>query len=43
MKMNLQKRLKRLSRAIVYWLPSDELEKEEGKDKLQRLKSIMLI
>lgn len=29
---------KRLSRAIVYWLPSDELEKEEGKDKLQRLK-----
>lgn len=29
---------KRLSKAIVYWLPSDELEKEEGKEKLQRLK-----
>jgi len=29
---------KRLSKAIVYWLPSDELEREEGKDKLQRLR-----
>jgi len=29
---------KRLSRAIVYWLPSDELEREEGREKLQRLK-----
>ena len=29
---------KRLSKAIVYWLPSDELEKEEGKERLQRLK-----
>jgi hypothetical protein len=29
---------KRMMKAIVYWLPSDELEREEGKEKLQRIK-----
>ena len=29
---------KRLAKSIVYWLPSDELEREEGREKLQRLK-----
>jgi len=29
---------KRMLKSIVYWLPSDELEKEDGKEKLNRLK-----
>jgi len=29
---------KRLSKSIIYWLPSDELETEDGANKLQRLK-----
>lgn len=29
---------KRMIKSIVYWLPSNELEREEGKEKIQRLK-----
>jgi hypothetical protein len=29
---------KRLIKSIIYWLPSNELEREEGKEKLYRLK-----
>ena len=29
---------KRMIKSIVYWLPSNELEREEGKEKLNRLK-----
>lgn len=29
---------KRMAKSIVYWLPSDEMEKEEGKEKLQKIK-----